>query len=198
MQRKKDLRKSICLKLKELTGKEDKDSIIYSTLFHRPEWKTANTIGVTVSTATEINTRPIIERAWKEGKTIAVPKCIPSTKGMDFRKLSSYEQLEVSYYSLLEPNPTTTEKVEKHELDLVIVPGTVFDTSGFRIGFGGGYYDRFLSTYNGVTISIAYDIQVISQVPNEDHDLAVDLIITENKVLKFKNKENMVIFFTVE
>lgn len=174
------------VKLKDLTyeQKTEKNSKIYTTLFNRLEWKNANVVAMTISTEIEIDTFPIIAQAWKEGKVVAVPKCIPSIKALDFRKFDSYEQLEVSYSSLKEPNPLSTSLVKKQEIDLVIVPGIVFDQYGFRIGYGGGYYDRFLSTFKGNIISLAYDFQVIEKVPTQHHDMPVNMVVTEEKVYK--------------
>ena len=74
-----------------------------------------------------------------------------------------------------------TELVEKKNIDLIVVPGVVFDRQGYRIGFGGGYYDRYLSDFEGKRIALAFDEQVIEAVPRESHDLPVHILITETE-----------------
>ena len=93
----------------------------------------------------EIPTFHIIEQAWHEGKEVAVPKCNPENKAMEFKKITSFEQLESVYSGLLEPVAETVKVRDQHDLDLLIVPGLAFTKDGYRLGFGGGYYDRFLS-----------------------------------------------------
>jgi 5-formyltetrahydrofolate cyclo-ligase len=143
----------------------------------------ASTIGLTISRFPEVNTYLLIEKAWALEKSVVVPKCIHSTREMDFRLITSFDQLETVYLDLLEPIEAQTTSIGKDEIDLLIVPGVVFAENGYRIGFGGGYYDRYLKNYNGKTISLAFDCQVKDFVPKEQHDLPVASIITENRTI---------------
>lgn len=145
------------------------------------EFQSADTIGITISRYPEVDTRPLIEAAWVAGKRIAVPKCIHATRKMDFRLITSYESLETVYMDLFEPITDVTQSVNKDEIDLQIVPGVVFSNEGYRIGFGGGYYDRYMSDYNGATLSLAFAIQTSHRIPVEGHDIAVSKIVTEEK-----------------
>lgn len=147
-------------------------------------WKQANTIGVTVSAGFEWDTKPLIRRGWKEDKIVAVPKCVPDVRKLDFYKLDHFDQLEASYFNLREPNPYETVKVDKQEIDLLIVPGLVFDEQGYRVGFGGGYYDRFLTDYPNRTVSLLYSGQLVAEVPKESFDIPVEHLITENGFIK--------------
>ncbi len=94
--------------------------------------------------------------------------------------------LQVARFGLLEPKPETLRPVDPQELDLVIVPGVAFDREGFRIGFGAGYYDRFLPKLrkDSVLISLVYDFQLMPKVPREPHDIAVHWIITEKELIE--------------
>lgn len=143
--------------------------------------KNSKMIGITLSAFPEVETWGIIEDLWAQGKSVAVPKCHPTTRGMTFYEITSFEQLEVVYMKLKEPIPALTRKVDPSEIDLLIVPGVVFDMSGYRIGFGGGYYDRYLSRYKGSTISLAFDFQLNDSVPVQQFDLPVECILTESK-----------------
>jgi 5-formyltetrahydrofolate cyclo-ligase len=146
-------------------------------------WKEADTIGITVSQGFEWNTSPIIEAGWQQGKTIAVPKCIHSDKRMIFYKLDHYDQLEKVYYDLLEPKPEETVEIPKSQLELLIVPGLLYDKKGYRIGFGGGYYDRFLADFPNKTVSLVYSRQLEESLPTDSFDIPVQHIITENGIL---------------
>ncbi|WP_102345587.1 5-formyltetrahydrofolate cyclo-ligase [Bacillus sp. Marseille-P3661] len=183
---------------KELFRKEMKDVIqkiptelhvqwstqIANHLFNLKEWHEAKTVGITISREKEILTKPIIEEGWKEKKQMAVPKCHPKIKKMTFREITNFEQLEVVYYGLEEPIESITNPIMQENIDLLIIPGLAFDENGYRLGFGGGYYDRYLAGYNGMTIALAFKPQIVQKIPIEQHDLPVNLIITNEKVIQ--------------
>ncbi|MCS1382091.1 5-formyltetrahydrofolate cyclo-ligase [Lysinibacillus sphaericus] len=142
----------------------------------------ANTIGITISNKPEVDTIHLIEALWKLGKTVAVPKCNAKTREMSFYAIESFAQLETVYMHLREPIPEISEFVDANEMDIILVPGVVFDTQGYRIGYGGGYYDRYVLHYKkGKLMSVLFDEQLYEQVPVETHDYPVDLIITPTK-----------------
>lgn len=152
---------------------------IRENLFSSSTWKKAKTIGVTVSRGAEWDTSKIMEEGWQLGKKICVPKCYPKEKKLVFYEIDNFEQLEISFYNLKEPIVEKTKVVEKEEIDLLIVPGVVFNENGYRIGFGGGYYDRYLVDFPNDTVSLAWSGQVVESLPVEEHDIAVGKIITE-------------------
>lgn len=142
----------------------------------------ANTIGITISNKPEVDTIHLIEALWKLGKTVAVPKCNAKTREMSFYAIETFAQLETVYMHLREPIPEISEFVDANEMDIILVPGVVFDTQGYRIGYGGGYYDRYVLHYKkGKLMSVLFDEQLYEQVPVETHDYPVDLIITPTK-----------------
>lgn len=164
-------------------GKEErkaKSKAISNLFFQTEEWKTADSIGITVSRGFELDTSYIIEQAWKEGKTVAVPKCYSKHKQMEFREIRSFEELENVYMDLYEPKLEVTSSIEASQMNMIIVPGLVFDREGYRIGYGGGYFDRYLQTYIGSKLSLAYRLQTTTSVPHENYDIPVDKIITED------------------
>ena len=154
------------------------------------EFQQANIIGVTLSRFPEVDTRPLIEAVWKAGKRVAIPKCIRATREMDFRIFSSFDQLETVYMNLLEPIVTETEAVTKDAIDLQIVPGVVFSDEGYRIGFGGGYYDRYLAQFAQATLSLAFTCQTGHLLPVEEFDIAVQKIVTEQGVIDCEREED--------
>lgn len=179
---KRQLRKSAIATLKNFSD-EKRHAIekrLREHLFTTDMWKAANTIGITVSQRFEWNTKPIIEVGWQQGKTMCVPKCIPQEKKLIFYRLDHFSQLEVVYSGLLEPKPEEATQIEKSHIDLLIVPGLLFDKKGFRVGFGGGYYDRFLTDFPNQTVSLMHSSQLVERVPSESFDIPVQQLITEN------------------
>ncbi len=184
MEQKEQMRKEAQEKLKNIKPDEKREleQEIYRNLFRQQEWKNADTIGVTISMPLELNTTPIIEKAWSEGKKVAVPKCLPKKKELQFRILKDFSELETVYYGLKEPVLDRTERVHKNRIDLLIVPGLLFQQEGYRIGFGGGYYDRFLTDFAGNTVSLAFSWQADFSFKPEDHDIPVGKVVTESKI----------------
>ncbi|MBM7651632.1 5-formyltetrahydrofolate cyclo-ligase [Neobacillus cucumis] len=165
---------------------EDYSYRIAQTLYDDDDWKKAKVIGIYVSRLPEVDTYQIIRQAWEQGKKIVVPRCHPKDKRLSFRTLSEFSQLEMVFYGLFEPIEALTVEVNSDLVDLVIVPGLAYTRAGFRLGFGGGYYDRFLSTYAGKTLSLAFQQQIIPQFPIETHDIPVSKIITNQEVILIK------------
>lgn len=184
--KKKKLRENMLRFLKKIPPNERKDIEDQHRLLltQQSYWQTAKTIGLTISQDIEWDTRAIIEKAWEEGKDIAVPKCIPKTKEMEFYLIHSFEQLEKAHFDIMEPIPKQTKKINKNSINLLVVPGLVFDRKGYRIGFGGGYYDRFLSDFNNQTVSLLSSYQLKDRVPTEKYDLPVQNLITEKGAIK--------------
>ncbi|MGN7373360.1 5-formyltetrahydrofolate cyclo-ligase [Bacillus halotolerans] len=182
---KSQLRKKTIETLSAISSEElsKKTARINKHLFSLQEWKNASTIAVTISRGLEVPTRPIIEKAWDEGKEVCIPKCDPDTKRMQFRTFQADDQLETVYAGLQEPMIEKTNKVIQSQIDLMIVPGVCFDANGYRIGFGGGYYDRYLSDYKGNTVSLLLECQLYDHVPHLSHDIPVQMLVTEERII---------------
>ena len=182
---KKKVRNKIKASLEQLSDEKrvEYTNQISIQLFQLSEWKRAKVIGITIAIPPEVSTLHIIEQAWREGKKVVIPKCNPENKTMQFKEITSFEQLESVYSGLLEPVEATL-KANAEEIDLLIVPGLAFTKDGYRLGFGGGYYDRFLSSYKGTTIALAYECQLIDKLPLELHDIPVQQVVTADKVFR--------------
>jgi 5-formyltetrahydrofolate cyclo-ligase len=180
---KKQMRHLIRTKLQSLTRQnyEDKSFQIAQSLYADGLWEKAETIGITISNYPEVDTYQIIRKAWELNKKVAVPKCIPSEKGMDFRILERFSQLESVFHGLLEPIVEKTEAITKDKLDLIIVPGLAFTNKGDRLGYGGGYFDRYLVDYIGPTLSLVFAEQLVPTLPIQENDIPVTKIITEQE-----------------
>lgn len=162
---------------------EDDSYKIAQNLYNDQDWQKAKIVGLTVSNFPEVDTFQIIRKAWEENKQVVVPKCRQKDKALIFRRLDQFSQLEPSFFGLLEPIVDETAEVSLEEIELLIVPGLAFNRDGYRLGFGGGYYDRTLQKYTGKTISLAFEEQIVTSLPIESHDLSVMKIITPKEVI---------------
>ncbi|MDR7237196.1 5-formyltetrahydrofolate cyclo-ligase [Neobacillus drentensis] len=188
MNNKNSIRKQMKETLSRLTKPqyEDYSYKIACHLFEDEAWKQAQVIGLTVSKQPEVDTFQIIRKAWESGKQVVVPKCDPQVKRLSFRAINEFSQLESVFYGLLEPIGELTKEVDACKIDLMIVPGLAYTREGYRLGFGGGYYDRYLQNYHGETISLAFNEQLVPYFQVEEHDIPVSRIITNHGIIKIK------------
>ncbi len=147
---------------------------------------------VYVSFRSEVETRSLIELLLAEGKHVSVPSIDRSTKTMSASLVTSMESdLVPGSLGILEPAAGRLKPVESSAIDVVIAPGAVFAIDGFRIGYGGGCYDRFLRKCPAVTIGLAFDMQVVGHVPHDERwDAPLDYIVTETRLIECKSLRN--------
>ena len=129
----------------------------------------------------ELDTRPIIEKALRRGTTVLVPVCMPK-RTLAWSVLSDLHDVAPSAFGVLEPRPDTRECVIPPADAPVLVPGIAFDSHGYRIGYGAGYFDRFLADHAGPKIGLAYECLMTAQLPHEPHDVPMDFVVTEERV----------------
>ena len=160
------------------------DDCITQKLLETPEYAEAITVLTYVSVSSEVSTRMFIERALCDGKTVAVPRCLPGYR-LEFVAITSLEQLVVAPFNLLEPSRELPALIEDQMSNAIcIVPALLVDTKGYRLGYGAGFYDRFLSTYSGKKICLAYQQNLSkTMLPHTEFDVPVDMVITESGVL---------------
>lgn len=177
--KKSELRKLILneMKLLNKNQKTKADQYLAQKLYQSEVFKNAQKIGIVLSMAHEVNTFPIIETILSENKTPYVPFTDYSSKEMTFQKLEDFEQLSTDEKGIQFVN-ANTEKT--NDLDLIIVPGVAFKTEGYRVGYGGGYFDKFLNQNPTRTISLVYDVQLNNDFNVEPHDEKVEQIIIAN------------------
>lgn len=183
---KKELRK----KARELRDSLDREEvirlsgIIQDMVCRHPWFAESSTVFTYVSTGNEVMTGDIIEKALKAGKRVCVPRVVPGVK-MEVVPIKNLgHDLQPGFFNIMEPRPELPP-VSEDQADLVIVPGLVFDRRGYRIGYGGGYYDRFLlkTANNCRIIGIAYDFQIVEKLPADEHDMRVMAVITERGII---------------
>ena len=153
-------------------------------------YKDNNMIFIYVSYKNEVQTHDLIKKMINDNKEVYVPHPDPETKEMEAVLIRDFNDLTEGAYGILEPIDSKS-RIEPSLLDVIIVPGLVFSLKGFRIGYGGGFYDRFLERANQsksapLKVSFAYNEFIIDEVPTNQYDLPVDFIITENKIVKCK------------
>lgn len=196
---KKSLRKEILQKRAKIS-KEDNiimSNMVSSSIYKMPEYQNAKTIMCFISFANEIDTKELIETAIKQGKSVVIPITIPETKELKPSQILDFSELEKGFYNILTPKEEFIRYIDPSTIDLILVPGVVFAKDGYRIGYGGGYYDRFLSKVDSSVpkFAIGFDLQVVDNVPKESFDIPVDLIITEKRIIDCLQKRNLSIDF---
>lgn len=186
METKKDIRKYIYGKRKQCTDQEVEtwSRVITEKVVALTEFKKAKRIMAYADYNHEVSTRYIIEEAWKQGKEVAVPKV--SGKDMIFIRLTDFSQLEEGFYGI--PEPARGESVEWQDA-FMVMPGVAFDRENHRVGYGGGFYDRFLEKHQSITrVAVAFDFQILDQVPTEPTDIFPQVIVTEREIFRLGNK----------
>jgi 5-formyltetrahydrofolate cyclo-ligase len=181
---KKSLREQFLIKRKELSKSEvEKKSLqIQHRLFSLPWYHTAQNILFYVSYDNEVDTHVMIKESLMNGKTVLVPKTDKEKKTICVSRLLCWEDLSPCAYSILEPRENCIREVPVTSVELLIVPGIVFDVCGNRIGHGMGYYDRLLkNTIQAHSIGLAFESQIIKAIPAEKHDEKVEMIVTEKR-----------------
>ena len=186
-QEKKILRNEI-LFIRNSLDKEIKDSMdceIYNNLINSQLYSKAKSIFIYISFGSEINTKDIISKALKDNKKVYMPKIYKEDKSMKAIRLKSFNDLKENSMGILEPIDDN-DCIDKKEIDLILVPGVVFDFNGNRIGYGGGYYDRYLQDIKGISnkVVLAYDFQIVDSIEPEAHDISFDYIISNTKFRK--------------
>lgn len=163
--------------------KKELDRRLSQQFLSLDEYKSCKTLFAFVSTPIEVDTSVIISTALKDGKRVAVPKCRDKSGLMDFYYITSTDCLKKGAFSIMEPDEALCERVTDLSDGLCLVPGLCFDRQGYRIGFGKGYYDRFLEEFGGTTVGICYSRCIEKELPRGIFDRNTDILVTE----KFTN-----------
>lgn len=188
MTEKQKLRK-IFMDMRDHMTEEDlqhKNQLIYEKLVHSTLYHQCKSIFTYVSMGNEVDTKKIINQGLMNGKIIGVPKVYPKKKEMIFSKIESLDELVPGHFNVLEPREECIQLLESNQDTLLLVPGLIFDKNKNRIGYGGGYYDRYLATIKGALkiIGVGYDFQLIDCIPSDPYDVPLDAIVTDKQWIK--------------
>ncbi len=165
----------------------NKDNRIFGSLISCELFLSADTIFAYYSVKSEVDTLKFIDFALSQGKKVALPRCSDDEGNMDFYFIENTDKsLSDGSFFLKEPDVTVCSKATYGEKDLCIVPAIAFDMHGFRLGYGKGYYDRFLSSFQGKTVGLCYDECFCDELPRDKYDVEVDMIITDKKIYETK------------
>jgi len=155
-------------------------------------YRYAGTILLYAPKSIEIDVMPIAEAALASGRNVAFPRCYDNDEGihlMSFHIVRSLDELEPGAYGIREPSqslPLYDPKDSKN--DVIIVPALAYDRQGYRLGYGGGYYDRFLAGFSGTKAGFAYSRSISPKLPRSRYDLPVDVIVTERRVTAIERR----------
>jgi len=166
---------------------KDKSFDIKNTLFGLKEFKEAKTIMFFVSFRSEVMTDFMIREALDLGKNVVVPKVVKHSRSIQIYSVKDfYTDLSFGAYGILEPRSDVCKRAKKSDVDIVIVPGAGFTKEGDRIGYGSGYYDRFFESLpkSSLKIALAFELQIIKDIPTNEDDVPVDMIITEKSGIR--------------
>ena len=185
---KTDLRARIKRQRRSLAPNEvaERSGRVATALEEWPFYEEACTILFYASFQNEVDTFCLMSRALEAGKRVVLPRVQVVGKRLHLHRVKSLENnLESGPYGIKSP-ASGCPKVAPSDLDLMVLPGLAFDRQGFRLGFGGGYYDRLLESLNPeiITVGLAYEFQVVDEVPHEDHDQPVQYVATEGEVFR--------------
>ncbi len=184
------LRKDILSSRDRLSPEEisGKSMAIQKSLLSLDEIRDRQAIFVYVSFRSEVATLTLIDALLDLGKTVIVPITLIKEKRLDAIHITDRTtDLEPGYCNIPEPREELckSRKISPEKVETILLPGSVFDERGGRFGYGGGYYDRFLSQVpKAARIGLAYDLQIIVKAPLQDHDEILDLVVTETRVIK--------------
>lgn len=163
----------------DINIKNNKDNEIYDKLISNKDIKHAKNIMCFVSFKDEVNTHKFIKHLLKNDINVYIPIIDSKNKVMNISKLNSFDELETGFYNILEPKKEYIRICSPEILDVIITPGVIFDKNNYRVGYGGGFYDKFFSIKNlkAKKIGVCYKEQIMDKVPREDYDIPVDYII---------------------
>jgi len=183
---KKNLRKYMLEKREKLSLLEvqGKSHQINQQLLFNFAYQSAQTILTYLPIKNEPDTLPMINTAWQQKKQVLIPVTQAENKTLFLSKLENLNELTLGMYDILTPKPNYLRLVNPDTVDICVVPGLAFDRKGYRLGYGGGYFDRFLPKLRSdcLKIAFAYDFQILDCLPRTEFDIPVEIIITESSV----------------
>jgi len=170
----------------DAADKQRKDASIREHILKMPEYQKAKTLLSFVSLENEVDTHSLIRTALEQGKRVAVPCCMKGTRVIYFFLITSLEQLIPGSFGVMEPTPREQDWLRDFSDSICILPGFTFDHSGYRLGYGGGYYDRFLSCFyeGGTTVGVCYSNFVRRSLVHSRYDVPCRFLVTDRGVRK--------------
>lgn len=182
---KKELRRLYKIKRDSLQNRDKLSEKITDKLLRTEEYKNAETVLLYYSVSSEVSTKGIFKKALSDGKKVAYPLCIDDKGLMEFYFVTGESDLVDEMYCIKAPDKEKCQRLTSTDDTLCVVPGLSFDKNGIRLGYGKGYYDRFLSHFKGISVGLCYESTLSEKLPQDENDEKVNLLITDKKVYKF-------------
>ena len=177
---KKQCRGELLRRRAEIADKEEKDNAVFRQVLSFPRFQESKIVYFYASKPEETDTKALIAYALQAGKCVCLPRCMPQT-ALRFYQIQTTADLEKGNFGTWEPITARCNPAPK--ADICFVPGVAFDKAGYRMGYGKGYYDRFLSQNESYTAGLCYTDLLVKKLPAEAHDKRVHAVITEKRVL---------------
>ena len=187
---KAELRKKIKTQRSLITERVSSDVAIFEKFISLSEFKSAELVLCYAAADYEVDCDRIADYALKSNKAVAFPLCKPNSGELDYYKVSALSQLETGYYNIRAPKPDMAEKVTRFDNAIVVVPAICYDENGYRLGYGGGYYDRFLKNNSLFSVGLCYNTLMQKSLPIEKHDKGVNIIVTEKDIIRINSEAN--------
>ncbi len=185
---KEEIRKAVLQKRDAIpaTVKKQKDIFVREQVLVIPEFISAKTIVFYAAFRSEVGTQTLMEESLRQGKRVALPKVNKEGHTLMLYEVKNIDELTLGYMGIPEPTQMDERLVGIDDADLVVVPGAGFDFAGNRLGYGAGYYDSLLSQRKKKipVIALAYEEQIVDSIPAEQHDVKVDMIVTDKRVIR--------------
>lgn len=182
---KREIRKQVLRQRDLISEKEKKakDNSIRSTVLNLLEFRSARKVLFYASYKSEVDTFDLIRDSISINKIVALPKVNSQSFTLDIYEIKDLKELHSGYRNIPEPSLPSDRILKATDIDLIIVPGVAFDTHCNRLGYGKGFYDKLLNEKLCPAIALAYEEQIVETVPTESHDIKMDKIITDKRVI---------------
>ena len=188
---KSDFRRKIIEERDKLSPEEiqEKSSRISENLYSIAVYREAEVVMFFITFGSEVDTRAMIEETIRKGKTALAPKALPKTRELIPSQILDWDRdLVPGAYNIPEPREDKLRPFVPEKIDLLLVPGVAFDQKGNRLGYGGGYYDRFFSLLKPETplVALVFDLQIQPEIPVDEWDRRVDCVVTDKRIINIK------------
>lgn len=182
---KEALRKRLAALRRSLSAeaRAERARLACALLCAEPAFQAARSVLAYAPLRFELDPGPLLDQAWAQGKTVALPRVIPDSGALALHVFQAGDVLEESGFAVREPLPSAPE-IDPDAIDLVLVPALSFDARGYRLGYGKGFYDRLLPRLGRAQrVGLAFELSLLPEIPNEEHDVPVHCVVTEKRVL---------------
>ncbi|TDQ41697.1 5-formyltetrahydrofolate cyclo-ligase [Aureibacillus halotolerans] len=176
IQEKHFIRQQMKAKRKLIADRDQKTNLVTGRVLRTKAWQQSKQVGIYAAIEGEVQTEALIQAAYEQHKRVALPK-IAADRSMQFLQMNKNSLMKRNRYGIEEPCDSQVLTFEA--IDLLVIPGLCFAKNGDRLGYGGGYYDRYLKETKGIKMGLAFNEMMLEELPREETDIRMDLIVTD-------------------